>query len=301
MESFSAGAEPVLYRLNPDQNWEPDLDHLEHQLVKNPEVSGVLIINPNNPTGAVYSRNILEQIVQIAEKHRVILISDEIYFRMVYNDRKHVQITEIAQGRVPLIVMRGVSKDVPWPGSRSGWIEFHNVDLDPDYKAYCEGVKKRMLMEVCSTTLPQTVLPKIYQHPEFEQWNRDYNAGLQANGNRIAEILGATQGLRVSRPDGAFYMMPLFRAGLLTNQQTLPIKSPAAKKYIENETAKPGIQPDQRFAYYLLASTGICAVPASGFYSKDAGFRITTLERDPAKRDRTYEALAKAIEQYLNS
>src|SRR4051812_7778900 len=142
MESFNAGEEPLFYKLNPHHDWEPDIDHMESQNKAHPEVAGIVVISPNNPTGSVYSRETLEKIVQLAEKYHMMILADEIYFRMVYNGRKFVHLTELAQGRVPLIVMRGVSKDVPWPGGRSGWMEFHNVDLDSDYRNYCEAVKK---------------------------------------------------------------------------------------------------------------------------------------------------------------
>ena len=298
MESFNAGEEPLFYKLNPHNHWEPDLDHMESQIKAHPEVAGVVVISPNNPTGAVYSRGTLESIVRLAEKYGLMILADEIYFRMVYNGHTFVHLTELAQGRVPLIVMRGVSKDVPWPGGRSGWIEFHNVDLDESYRNYCEGVKKRVLLEVCSVHLPQAVLPRFYDHPEFPEWNRKYNAELERNGNTIAEILGSVDGLMVNRPNGAFYVMPLFREGLLNEQQTLPIGNAEARRYIEEEVARPGTAPDKRFAYYLLASTGICVVPATGFYSAHQGFRVTTLERNPQKLRDTYTQLAAAIRTY---
>lgn len=301
MESFSANAEPIVYKLDPDNDWQPDLNDLEAQIKAHPEVTAILVINPNNPTGAVYSEETLESIVKLAEKYHLMIISDEVYFRMVYNGYEYAQITEIAQNRVPLIVMRGVSKDVPWPGGRCGWLEFHNVNLDPDYRAYAEGVKKRVLMEVCSVTLPQSILAKIYDNPEFDTWNKHYNAELEKNGNYIAEVLGKTKGLKVNRTNGAFYMMPLFEEGILNDKQTLPIANEQARKYIEQEVAKPGFALDKRFTYYLLAATGICVVPASGFFSPYNGFRLTTLDRDDTRRKDTYSRLSKAIEQYIAS
>jgi alanine-synthesizing transaminase len=298
MESFNAGEEPVFYRLNPHNGWEPDLDHMESQIKAHPEVAGVVIISPNNPTGAVYSRQTLENIVRLAEKYHLMILADEIYFRMVYNGHTFVHLTELAQGRVPLIVMRGVSKDVPWPGGRSGWVEFHNVNLDRDYCNYCDAVKKRVLLEVCSVHLPQTILQRFYEHPDFPEWNRKYNAELERNGNTITEILSSVDGMLVNRPNGAFYIMPLFREGMLNDRQTLPIRNPEARKYIEQETSKPGTALDKRFAYYLLASTGICVVPASGFYGVNPGFRVTTLERNPQKLRDTYTRLATAIREY---
>ena len=301
MESFAAGADPIFYNLDPNNGWAPDLDHMEAQIKQHPGIAGILVINPNNPTGAVYSKKVLSEIMRLAEKHQLMIISDEIYFRMVYHGLKHEQLTEMAVGRVPLILMRGTSKDVPWPGARSGWIEFHNVDLDRDFRDYCEAVKKRVLLEVCATSLPQTVIPKIYDHPEYENWSRVYNEGLARNIDLISEILGSTKGLHTNRPDGAFYMMPTFEEGSLNHRQTLPIKNPSVRAYIEEQVAHEGMPLDKRFAYYLLASTGICVVPSSGFFSAVPGFRITTLERDETTLKDTYTRLSHAVTDYLKS
>jgi alanine-synthesizing transaminase len=301
MESFNAGAPPIVYHLNPRKGWLPDLDHMESQIRAHPDIAGLLLINPNNPTGAVYDADTLERVVKLAEKYQLMILSDEIYFRMVYNGARFVQLTEIAHNRVPLIVMRGLSKDVPWPGGRSGWVEFHNTHLDQDYLNFCEAVKKRILLEVCSVHLPQVVLPRFYDHPEFEEWNRNYNAELERNGNSIAEVLEATKGLTVNRTRGAFYMMPLFDEGILNNKQTLPIANAAIRNIIEQEVSKPNTAPDKRFALYLLGATGICVVPATGFYCAHSGFRITTLERNEQKRKNTYDKLSASVSQYLNS
>jgi len=301
LESFESGAEPLLYKLDPFRNWEPDLDHLESQIRSNPQIAGITMINPNNPTGAVYTREVLEQVVRLAEKHELMILSDEIYFRMVYNGHKFVSMVEVAGNRVPLIVLRGLSKDVPWPGGRCGWVEFHNVDLDHGYRSYCDAVKKRILLEVCSVHLPQAIAARLYDHPEFPAWNRDYNAELEKIANSIATRLESIESLMVNRANGAFYMMPLFRESALNERQTLQIANPGIRNCIEQEVARPGIAPDKRFALYLLASTGICVVPASGFYCAYPGFRITTLERDEKIRNSTYSRLTEAIREYLQS
>jgi len=290
-----------MYKLDPVKGWEPDFADMEAQIVAHPEVGALLVINPNNPTGAVYRKETLEKIVELAEKYKLMVISDEVYFRMVYNGYKHVQIIEIAKGRVPLVVMRGLSKDVPWPGSRCGWLEFHGTELDADYRDYAESVKKKVLMEVCATTLPQVVMPKIYDHPEFEGWLASNNKELEANGNYIAGVLNGIRGLKVNPTNGAFYMMPLFDEGVLNDKQTLPITNDAACKYIEEQVSQPGFPLDKRFTYYLLASQGIVVVPASGFYSPYFGFRLTTLDRDPARRKDTYARMSKAVTDYLVS
>lgn len=301
MESFSAQAPSIMYNLDPDNEWQPDFAHMESQIQAHPEVAAILVINPNNPTGAIYSAETLEKIVQLAEKYDLMIYSDEVYFRMVFNGKTFAQITDIAHNRVPLIVMRGLSKDLPWPGGRCGWLEFHNTHLDADYKEYTQAIKKKILMEVCAGTLPQTIIPVVYDDPEFPAWNKLYNDELESNANYIYDVLSNTKGLKVNRIYGAFYMMPLFQDGVLNDKQTLPIENPQAKAYIEEQVNKPGFPLDQRFTYYLLASTGICVVPASGFASPYLGFRLTTLDRDDARRKDTYSRLSKAIEAYLAS
>ena len=300
-ESFAAGAPPLAYRLDPEHEWQPDLEHLETMLDKHPEVVGVLIINPNNPTGAVYSLEILERIVALVEKRGLFIISDEVYFRMVFNGHKHVHVSELAANRVPLMVLRGLSKDMPWPGGRSGWVEFHNTELYPAFQAYAAAVQQRVLLEVCSTTLPQTILPQLYDHPDFLAWSKHYNAGLKEAADEIFDLLSSVPELLINRTNGAFYMMPLFREGVLNARQTLPIANARVREFIEEVVSRPYFPLDKRFTYYLLAATGIVIVPASDFYSPYPGFRLTTLDRDPVRRRATYTKLVQAIREYLES
>ncbi|MDD5677148.1 MAG: pyridoxal phosphate-dependent aminotransferase [Kiritimatiellae bacterium] len=300
-ECFAAGAASIAYRLDPEKGWYPDLAHLERQIRRYPQIAGILVINPNNPTGAVYDAPTLEAIIRLAERYKLMLISDEVYFRMVYNNCRYVHMTELVGRRVPLVVMRGISKDVPWPGSRCGWMEFHNTDLDADFASFFESIKKTLMMEVCSTTLPQMALPLIYDHPQFNRWIARYTKELELNGNAIAGILSRTPGLLVIPIQGAFYMMVLFDPKALNARQTLPIACPAVRAFIRKAVAKPNLAPDKRFAYYLLAATGICVVPATDFASSYPGFRITTLDRDPKRRDHVYSTLSASIKRYLAS
>lgn len=300
-EAFAAGSPSIFYNLDPQNSWRPDLEHLETQIQTHPEIAAILVINPNNPTGAVYDQKTLEKMVEIAEKNNLFIISDEVYFRMVYNGHAHCQITKIAKNRAPLIVLRGLSKDIPWPGARSGWLEFHNLGIHSDFDQYVNAVKQRILLEVCSTTLPQTVLPAVYDHPKFADWNKQYNQELQTAANEIADILSEVPELLVNRANGAFYLMPVFKPGALNDRQTLPIANAKIKKFIEEKTGQPNFPLDKRFTYYLLAATGIVTVPASDFYCPQPGFRVTTLDRDPKRRKQTYQTLTKAIQTHLAS
>ncbi|MDD5483435.1 MAG: pyridoxal phosphate-dependent aminotransferase [Kiritimatiellae bacterium] len=300
-EKFAAGQPSIGYRADPDNNWAPDLEHLESQIKKHPEIAGILLINPNNPTGAVYNQDTLERVVQLAGRHRLMLISDEVYFRLVFNKTKYVHLTELAARRVPLIVMRGMSKDIPWPGGRCGWLEFHNSGLDRDFDLFFESMKKPLLLEVCAAALPQAAAPLIYESPHYARWLRQYTAELEQISNDIAGMLGKIPGIKVRPIQGAFYLMALFEKGLLNRRQKLPVKNARAAAIIRRLTADPGCPPDKRFAYYTLASTGICVVPASDFSSPFPGFRVTTLDRVSARRRQIYQRLAQAIRDYLAS
>jgi aspartate/methionine/tyrosine aminotransferase len=253
------------------------------------------------PIGSVYSKEVLEKVITIAEKHSLMIFSDEIYFRLVFSGKEHVHMAELAHNRVPLVVLRGLSKDVPWPGGRCGWIEFHNTHLSKEFKQYCESVKKRVLLEVCATMLPQMILPRIYNHPNFPAWNASYTEELHGVADDIGETLKQIPELLVNKTEGAFYMMPRFKDGVLNNKQTLPIKNAAVRKLVEEAVSAANFPLDKRFTYYLLAHTGIVSVPASDFFSPTPGFRLTTLERDPAKRKQTYEMFVQATKQYLAS
>jgi len=299
-ECFAAGKASVGYRSDPKNGWSPDLEHLEHQIRKHKEIAGILLINPNNPTGAVYNRETLEAVVRLAERYHLMLISDEVYFRLVFNQTKYVHITELAAGRTPLVVMRGMSKDIPWPGGRCGWLEFHNIGLDKEFGMFFESIKKPLLLEVCAAALPQAAAPLIYESPQYEKWLKSYTAELEQISNDIAKILGSVQGLKVNPIQGAFYMMALFEKGLLNNRQSLPIPNARLEEIIRKAVAQPNFPPDKRFAYYLLASTGICVVPAGDFSSPFPGFRVTTLDRDQEHRRDTYRRLAQAIREYLD-
>ena len=115
----------------------------------------VFICNPNNPTGSVYKRETLEKIVAIARKYDCFLIFDEIYHRMTFEGVKTTLLHEIIED-VPGISMKGISKDIPWPGSRCGWIEVYNAEKDENFKGFIEIILLTKMLEVCSTTLKKS-------------------------------------------------------------------------------------------------------------------------------------------------
>lgn len=288
------------YRLLPERNWIPDLDDLEKHVKYNPQVSGIMLINPDNPTGMVYAQDTLEQIVSIAKKYDLFIISDEVYINIVYNGHKTVPISDVI-GTVPGMALKGVSKEFPWPGSRCGWIEIYNAATDSRFDKYVNNILKSKMNEVCSTTLPQRSIPEIMSHPEYPVYLAERIDRYEKMSNITYDILREVPGLIVNRSNGAFYMSVVFKAGVLKAQHSLPIADAAARALVEGLVALPGTLPDKRFVYYLLAHSGICLVPLSSFCTDLQGFRVTLLERDEQACKRIYQTLAAKIDAYLQT
>lgn len=299
-EAAHAGDKPLTYILDPNHLWYPDLDDLEKSIKYNPAVAGILIINPDNPTGAVYPTYILEAIVELARRYDLFIICDEVYHHIVYNGTSTSPLSDVI-GDVPAIAMRGVSKEMPWPGSRCGWIEVYNGDKDPMFAKYIQSIFNAKMVEVCSTTLPQTVYPKVVQHPKYQGYLEERIERYEKFSNISYDCLKDVKGVLVNRPNGAFYMSVCFEEGALTHSQSLPIENAEVRKMVESLVTPPGTTVDKRFVYYLLGATGVCVVPLTSFATDLQGFRITLLERDEDKFRKIFETIAASIKQYLQS
>ena len=299
-EAAHAGDRPVTYRLDPANHWYPDLDDLEKRIKYNPSVVGILIINPDNPTGAVYPEEILRGMVELAKKYDLFVICDEVYHNIIYNGQHTRPLSDII-GDVPAIVMRGISKEMPWPGSRCGWIEVYNGHNDPMFEKYVASILNAKMLEVCSTTLPQKVLPTVMSHPEYQSYLDERINRYERYSNIAYDILKDVKGVFVNRTNGAFYMSVSFEEGQLTDRQTLPIENGEVSRYVESLINQPGVSLDKRFVYYLLASTGVCVVPLSSFVTEIQGFRVTLLEKEEEKFRMIFGKIADGIRQYLDS
>jgi alanine-synthesizing transaminase len=299
-EAAHAGHSPVTYILDPNNHWYPDLDDIEKHVKFNPAVAGILIINPDNPTGAVYPIEILEAIVEIAERYDLFLISDEIYHNLVYNGAKTSPLSNVI-GKVPGLAMKGISKEMPWPGARCGWIEVYNRDSDPLFAKYVKSILDAKMVEVCSTTLPQMVFPKVLTHPNYPAYLKERVTRYEKFSNIAYNSLKDIKGVLVNRPEGAFYMSVCFEEGILTSRQTLEIENQEIKSLVESLVNEPDTAYDKRFVYYLLGATGICVVPLTSFAAELKGFRITLLERDEDEFRKIFSTLADSIKTYLCS
>jgi len=299
-EAAHSFAPQICYRLKPENNWLPDLEDLRNHVKYNPQISGIMFINPDNPTGMVYPVEILKQIVAIAREYDLFIVADEVYNNIVYNNEKTVPISEVI-GDVPAIAMKGISKEFPWPGSRCGWIEIYNGDKDEQFRKYTNSILTSKMNEVCSTTLPQKTIPTIMSHPEYGNYLSERITRYERMSNITYNFLKDVPGLHVNRTNGAFYMAVAFEHGLLNNRQSLPIDNDELRGLLEGLVSAPGVSPDKRFVYYILAHTGICVVPLSSFNTDLQGFRVTLLEKDEKECKRIYRTLAEKIGQYLNS
>jgi len=297
-EAAHAGSEYISYNLDPRNLWYPDLNDLRMKVKYNPVISGILVINPDNPTGAVYPKEVLDEIVAIAREYDLFIVCDEIYINMAYNGKKAVPLAEVI-GDVCGISMKGISKELPWPGSRCGWMEVYNQRNDPVFSKYVKSIVDDKMLEVCSTTLPQVVIPKIFGDPRFEGHVEERNRRYERRSNFAYDLLKDIPGIVVNRTNGAFYMTVMFEENALNGRQSLPIKDKAVQQLVEKITSDVPL--DKRFVYYLLATTGICVVPLTGFNCNLKGFRITLLESDDRKFDEIFMTVRDKIREYLKS
>lgn len=297
-EAAHSGYEHLTYALSSDNRWLPDIEDLRNKVKYNDAVAGILLINPDNPTGVVYKKELLEEIVEIAREHNLFIIADETYANVVFPGTDWTPLSAVI-GDVPGISMRSVSKEYPWPGARCGWIEVYNRTRDASFDAYVQSLISAKRLEVCSTTLPQKSIPEVMGSPLYGPHVRARSAVLKARAKEAFDLLKDVPGIRVIMPEGALYMTVLFDKGVLHDRQTLRIEEDDIRRLVESRGIGESL--DKRFARCLLAATGICVVPLTGFCSSLEGFRFTLLEANDAIRGWIYRAIRDATTQYLSS
>lgn len=294
-EAAHANAPHITYHLDPENGWKPDLADMEKKIRAHKNITGILIVNPDNPTGFVYPQETIRAIVALAKKYKLFIISDEIYSNLAYEGSGMKKLASVIDG-VPGIAMRGISKEFPWPGARCGWIEFYNRSKDKNFDRYARSLVDSKMLEVCSTTLPQKVLPRVMSDPRYYPYLAGRTRRYEKRAAYAHKTLSKIPDIIIHKPRGAFYMTCVFRKGVLKKGQSLPMK-PALAAFIKSRLT--GASLDKRFVYYLLALTGICVVPlSSGFNSSLQGFRFLLLEQDEKRFKKTIDTLAKAISTF---
>lgn len=158
------GAIPVHYQCDEESLWYPDIADIERKITG--RTKALLIINPNNPTGAVYPREILKQIISLAQKHRLIIFSDEVYNEVLYGQAKHVPIASLSDD-VLIFTLNGLSKNRLMPGIRSGWI----VITGPTNQAkdLINGINLITNARLCPNIYGQLAIPLILPRNDYLQ------------------------------------------------------------------------------------------------------------------------------------
>tara|TARA_B100001964_G_scaffold85188_1_gene96224 strand:- start:2059 stop:3357 length:1299 start_codon:yes stop_codon:yes gene_type:complete len=297
-EAAHAGEDHIMYKLDPKNSWMPDFNDLRNKIKDDKSISGILMINPNNPAGTVYSRDVMAEIVTIAEEFDLFIVCDEIYSEITYNGKISTPLSDVING-VCGISMRGISKELPWPGARCGWIEVYNRGNDSLFNTYIETILNAKMLEVCSTTLPQAVIPSLLSDSRYEEYHSERNKQYESKSKFAYEALVGIDGIILNQTDGAFYMTVAFEDGALSNKQFLEISNDKVRAYIEDRVCNVAL--DKRFVYYLLGATGICVVPLTGFSCDIFGFRVTLLETDMVKFEWIFKTIAENIRTYLSS
>jgi len=264
-----AGARPVLYLCDEKSNWYPDLADIRSKISS--KTKALLIINPNNPTGAVYPEEIVKGMIDIAREHNLLLLSDEIYDRLLMDGYTHTSTAALAPD-MPVITFNGLSKSHIICGFRCGWL---CVSGPESFKgAAIENIQKIAAMRLCGNALTQLVIPAALEDNESTQ-------AMMVPGGRIYEQREATcraldqiPGISYVKNHAAFYLFPRIDA----------------KRF--------NITSDKQFAMDVLHGTNILFIPGSGFdWAEPDHFRLVMLPEAPVIYDAMLR-MGKFLETY---
>jgi len=264
-----AGGNPIHYLCDEDKGWEPNLADIEAKIT--PKTRGIVVINPNNPTGAVYSRETLEGIVALARKHQLIIFADEIYDKILYDEAEHISIATLANDLL-IVTFNGLSKSYRVAGFRSGWLMLSgNKSQAADY---IEGIDMLASMRLCANVQAQFAIQTALGG--YQSINELVRPGgrFYEQRNLAYDLLTAIPGISCVKPKGALYLFPKL------------------------DSAMYPIEDDQAFILELLKAEKVLLVQGSGFnWPKTDHFRVVFLPH----REELIEAigrLARFLEGY---
>ena len=254
-----AGGKAVHYICDEQSDWYPDLEDIKSKITD--KTKAIVIINPNNPTGALYSKELLLQLVQIAREHELIIFSDEIYDRLVMDGQKHISIASLAPDLF-CVTFSGLSKSHMICGFRVGWMILSgNKALAADY---IEGLNMLSNMRLCSNVPGQSIVQTALGG--YQSVNEYIVPGGRIFEQRefIYKALNDIPGITAVKPKAAFYIFPKI------------------------DTKKIPIINDTQFALDFLKSKHVLIVPGSGFNWKEPDhFRLVYLPRVDVLREAT--------------
>jgi len=194
---------PISYRCIEEEGWQPDVDHIRKKISN--RTKGIVVINPNNPTGALYSKKVIKEIIDIAGESQVPIISDEIYDDMVFDTKQHATAT-LAKD-VPVITFNGFSKVYLVPGWRIGYIMFHHQgELDGIQDAFMRIARSRL----CANSICQLACIAALKGPQGHI--KEVNDKLRKRRDFSYKRLNEIEGISTAKPEGAFYIFPKIEA-----------------------------------------------------------------------------------------
>ena len=253
------------YYLNEENGWLPDIDDIKSKI--NDKTRAIILINPNNPTGSLYTEENLRQIVDLALEHNLVIFADEIYDKLLFDGKKHISIASLNKD-VSCITFGGLSKNYMVPGFRIGWgIVSGRKEALSDY---IEAINK-ILRARLSANHPEQygIKPSLEGSQEHLVIAMDK---LTRRRDLTVEMLNSIPGISCVKPEGAFYAFP-----------RLQMK-----------------QPDSHFVAELIKETGVVVVPGSGFGQVPGTqhFRVVFLPNEKIL-EKAYKAIGDFYQKYL--
>ena len=257
-----SGGNPIHYRCDEQSDWAPDIEDIRSKITD--RTRGIVIINPNNPTGAVYPEEVLKQLVELAREKNLIIFADEIYDKILYDETQHVSVASLTDDDVLCLTFNGLSKTYRAAGFRSGWM----IVSGPKHQArdYIEGLDMLASMRLCSNVPTQHAIQTSLGGYQSINELTCPGGRLYEQRNLAWEMLNDIPGVTCTKPAGALYLFPKLDA----------------KKY--------NIKNDEKMALDLLQQQKVLIVQGSGFNMPDTQhFRLVFLPRE--------DDLADAVER----
>ena len=258
------GARPNPYFLDEDNGWQPDLNDIQEKI--DPGTRGIVLINPNNPTGSVCTEETLREIISLARQHDLVIFADEIYDQLILEEKKHHSVAALDVD-APVITFNGLSKAYLVPGWRVGWgvASGDNAIMG----AYLEAINKLLRARLCANHPEQYAIAPALQGDQGHL--EEMKARLRRRRDLTVTMLNAIAGISCVRPEGAFYAFPRLE--------------------IEGT--------DWDFVRALIKETGVVVVPGGGFGQRPGSqhFRVVFLPPEETL-EQAYDQIGRFMQSY---
>ena len=244
------GGKAIHYLCDEANDWNPDIEDIESKITS--KTKAIVLINPNNPTGAVYTKEIVVKIVRIAEKHQLILFSDEIYDKIIYDSVKHHSAAGLSE-EILIVTMGGLSKNYRAAGFRGGWMILTGAKHKA--KSYIEGLNFLFSTRLCANVITQLGIQTALGGYQSINDLVSMDGRLAKQMNLAYEKLNSISGVSCVKPKGALYLFPKFDLEAFT------------------------FKDDNDFVMSLLEEQKILVVGGQGFnFTRKDHFRIVFLQ-----------------------